>query len=101
MQSLVWLNGEIVPLEQAKVSINDRGFVFADGVYEVLRLYDGRMFARDLHLDRLERSCAGLRLALPLDRATLISEMEALVAQTGAKDGSLYIQVTRGVATRN
>jgi branched-subunit amino acid aminotransferase/4-amino-4-deoxychorismate lyase len=60
---LVWLNGEIVPMADAKVGVEDRGYQFADGVYEVVRLYDGKPFTFKEHLDRLEKSADGIKLA--------------------------------------
>jgi len=101
MNELVWLNGEIHLLSEARVSVEDRGFQFADGVYEVVRLYGGRAFTLDAHLERLEKSAAGIELSVPLDREALAREIERLVAQSGVGDGMVYVQLTRGVAPRN
>lgn len=96
-----WLNGQILPMSEARVSVEDRGFQFADGVYEAMRIYRGKPFAMSRHLDRLENSCRGLKLSLPIDRASLASEMLKLVKHSGVRDGLLYLQLTRGVAKRN
>jgi len=101
MNDLIWLNGRTIARADARVDIEDRGFQFADGVYEVLRLYDGRAFTLDEHLDRLDRSAAGVKLRVPLRRDHLVREIAAFVARTGARDGLVYMQLTRGVAPRN
>ncbi len=101
MTEWIWINGEIVALNEARISVEDRGFQFADGVYEVIRLYNGREFTLDEHLDRLERSAAGVKIAVPLDRAALAREIERLVARSGIREGMIYLQLTRGAAARN
>lgn len=101
---LVYLNGRILPCAGALVPVEDRGFVFGDGVYEVLRVIRGRLFAADFHNRRLERSLAGIRIVLP--PAQSISSFSDVVAellkQNRLLDGeaTVYMQVTRGVATR-
>ena len=97
----VWLNGEITPFDQAHVSIEDRGFQFADGVYEVIRLYGGKPFALDAHLQRLEKSAAGIQLAVPINSAHLKSEITKFLVRFPVPDGMIYLQVTRGTAPRN
>ena len=101
MQELVWLNGEIQPLATAKVSVEDRGFQFADGVYEVIRLYGGKPYTLDEHLARLEKSAAGILMNVPLERESLKREIGKLVAQSGVRDGMIYLQLTRGACRRN
>lgn len=101
MSELIWMNGEVMPMAEASVGVEDRGYQFADGVYEVIRLYGGRAFAMDLHLRRLERSCGGIALAMPMPQAELAGHIEALVKQTRVKEGMVYLQVTRGCAPRN
>jgi D-alanine transaminase len=98
---LIWLNGEIIPMGDARIGVEDRGFQFADGVYEVLRLYNGRAFAMSAHLERLANSAAGIRLSVPLASDTLAGEIRKLVARTGVGEGMVYLQLTRGVAERN
>lgn len=98
--ALLYLNGELVDEGDARVSVNDRGFVFADGIYEVIRVFDGRPFELERHLDRLERSAAALQLTLdpPADEIGRIAV--DLIAREGAKEAQIYVQVTRGVAAR-
>lgn len=97
---LIWINGEIMPLEDARVSVEDRGFQFADGVYEVVRFYRGRCFTLSEHLDRLEKSAQALRIKLPIARSALANQMQGLVTRSGLADGMIYLQLTRGVAPR-
>lgn len=97
----VYLNGEFLPLEQARVSVSDRGFVFGDGVYEVIPVYGGRPFRLAQHLARLARSLGEIRLPDPLSRDDWRRCLETLVARNGGGDQSLYVQVTRGCAPRD
>lgn len=98
---LLWLNGKVMPLADGRVGIEDRGFQFADGVYETLRVYNGVAFALDRHLARLDRSCQGIDLPPVPNRANLPDEIRALIHRSGIQGGSLYLQVTRGQAPRN
>ncbi len=119
--TLCYLNGEYTALRDAKVSVLDRGFVFGDGIYEVLPVYAGRVFRFDEHMARLDRSLSKLRIANPLTKAQWLERCRALVAAfdqrqgQGAEQGHVqghepaarggdqmvYIQVTRGVALRD
>jgi D-alanine transaminase len=101
MQELVWLNGEILPLSEARIGVEDRGFQFADGVYEVIRIYNGRPFAMPQHFDRLERSCGGINLAMPLAKPDLTREISQFLQRTGVREGMIYLQITRGQSPRN
>jgi D-alanine transaminase len=101
MNEIIWLNGEIIPMSEARISPEDRGFQFADGVYEVVRLYTGRPFTLDEHLARLERSAAELKLTIPIATAKLKTEMTRLIEQSGVAEGMIYLQLTRGHAPRN
>src|SRR4051812_49463859 len=101
MNEVIWLNGEIIPMSEARVSPEDRGYQFADGVYEVIRLYAGRPFTLDEHLARLERSAAEIKITVPLPRQQLKSDIARLIAQSGVGEGMVYLQLTRGVAPRN
>ena len=98
---IVYLNGEYVPYQDARVSVDDRGFLFADGIYEVARIYDGHVFLFEPHLQRLRRGLSELRIRddyvaeIPAITARLLDENEM---HTG--DGTLYIQITRGAAPR-
>src|SRR5690348_9801072 len=96
-----WLNGEIVPLRDARVSVEDRGFVFADGIYEGIRVYDGVPFALDRHLLRLQSSRSALELSIPLNDEQLTREIDRLIAHAQVRDAFLYLQLTRGAAPRN
>lgn len=102
MPETVYLNGTMIPYDKAMVSVEDRGFTFADGVYEVIRCYEGRPFRMEEHLQRLSRSAAEIRLTLPLSHAELASAVEATLAANGLEklDSVVYIQVTRGPAPR-
>ena len=100
--NLCYLNGEYLPLNQAKVSVLDRGFVFGDGIYEVVPVYGKRLFRFDEHMARLQRSLNKVRIKNPLIREGWLERSRTLVAalaeKTGAFDQMVYIQVTRGVA---
>lgn len=93
-----YLNGTYSALADAKVSVMDRGFIFGDGVYELLPVYGGRIFRFEDHMDRLERSLAKLRIASPLLRAQWLEIARRLIAGVDAEDQWVYLQVTRGVA---
>lgn len=94
----VYLNGEFLPADQATIPVLDRGFLFGDGVYEVIPVYGGHLFRLDQHLRRLDQSCAGIRLPVPMDHAGWRAMLEELVARNGGGDQGVYLQVTRGVA---
>jgi D-alanine transaminase len=96
-----YLNGEYTRLAEAKVSVLDRGFIFGDGVYEVVPVYGRRLFRFDEHLARLGRSLAKLRITPPHTRDEWLVRCRRLVADVLAEDQLLYIQVTRGVAMRD
>lgn len=98
---IVYLNGEFLPLEQARISVLDRGFIYADGVYEVIPCYGGRLFRLPQHLERLQHSLDGIRLANPLSIAQWQTLLEQLVQHNGSGDLSVYLQITRGVAPRD
>ncbi|HMM46323.1 MAG TPA: D-amino acid aminotransferase [Candidatus Macondimonas sp.] len=95
-QPIVYLDGAFLPLQQARVSVLDRGFLFGDGVYEVIPVYAGRAFLLDEHLARLERSLDAIRLKNPLGRAAWSTMISTLIARQGPGDWSVYLQVTRG-----
>ena len=92
----VYLNGQFLPLAEAKVSVFDRGFVFGDGVYELVPVYSGKPFRLDAHLRRLQFSLDGIRLANPHSMAEWRERILQLIAQQDFADQSVYIQVTRG-----
>jgi len=101
--SIVYLNGDYVTNDRAVVSVDDRGFVFGDGIYEGVRAIAGRLFEWDAHAERMSQGLAGLRIALGADRvAALRGVCEKLVRDNQLTDGEafLYLQVTRGAAPR-
>ena len=95
------LNGQLQPLSQAKVSVLDRGFIFGDGVYEVIPVYGRRLFRFDEHMARLARSLDKLRIPNPHQRDEWLRQVRSLVSAVPAEDQLVYIQVTRGVALRD
>lgn len=99
--SLVYLNGERVRLGDAKVSVLDRGFIFGDGVYDVVPAYNGKPLRMDAHLARLERSLAAIGIANPMSRADWQALVLEMIRDSGLGDCMAYIQVTRGVARRD
>ncbi|HRI17632.1 MAG TPA: aminotransferase class IV, partial [Burkholderiaceae bacterium] len=99
--SLCYLNGSFGPLSEARVSVLDRGFVFGDGIYEVVPVYARRLFRFEEHMARLSRSLAKLRIANPHPAADWLALCRKLVAAQDAEDQLVYIQVTRGVALRD
>jgi D-alanine transaminase len=101
MTEWIWLNGEIMPMADARLGIEDRGFQFADGVYEVIRLYDGKPFALIPHLQRLWNSAVDIQLTPPLTIDALAVEIHRLIDRVDAGDAMIYLQLTRGVAPRN
>lgn len=101
MSRLVYVNGDFVPEEDAKISVFDRGFLFADGVYEVSTILDGKLIDNKAHLRRLTHSRGELALAAPCTDDELVAAQLKLVELNGVKEGLLYLQVTRGSADRD
>lgn len=101
MSGIVFLNGAFMPQDQAFVPVMDRGFVFGDGVYEVIPVYGGRLFRLDEHLQRLQHSLDGIRLVNPMSSSDWRATLERLVRENGAGEQSVYLQVTRGHAPRD
>jgi D-alanine transaminase len=99
-ERIVFLNGQFLPRSQAKLDIEDRGAMFADGVYEVTRYYAGRPFAMEAHLARLRRSLAAIRVDAPADVEKLGDISDQLIARNRMSDAIVYWQVTRGSAPR-
>ena len=100
MSRIVYCNGSYGPEEEAKVSIFDRGLLFADGVYEVVGVLDGKLMDFDRHMDRLERSLGELDMACPLSRDELLEIHRHLMSENALTEGLIYLQVTRGAADR-
>lgn len=101
MPRVAYVDGRYLPLAQASVPVEDRGYQFADGVYEVIAFQDGRMIDAAPHLDRLDRSLRELAIRPPMSRAALLKVIAEMVRRNRLADGMLYIQVTRGVARRD
>lgn len=101
MSQTVYLNGEYLPLAVARVPVLDRGFIFGDGVYEVIPVYGRRLFRFDEHMARLGRSLDKLRIANPHSKEQWLQHARTLVAAVPSEDQLVYIQVTRGVAPRD
>jgi D-alanine transaminase len=99
--TICYLNGEYAPVSQAKVSVLDRGFIFGDGIYEVVPVYARRLFRFDEHMARLDRSLSKVRITNPHSRDEWLERCRALVAGLPVADQLVYIQVTRGVAPRD
>ena len=100
--SIVYLNGQFLPRSEAKLSVDERGFFFGDGVYEVTRVVRGRLFEWDRHAKRLARGLRELRIEAGLDIDTIRSLQERLVRENGILEGqgTVYLQITRGAAPR-
>lgn len=94
--SVAYLNGAFLPLDDVRISPLDRGFLFADGIYEVAAVIDGKLVDSASHLARLERSTAAIGIALPLSLAAIEAAQKELVARNGLTEGLVYLQITRG-----
>ncbi len=101
MSRTVFLNGEYLPEEDAKVSIFDRGFLMADGVYEVTSVLDGKLLEFEGHVKRLERSLNELDMGKPADFDNLLDIHRELVTRNNVQQGGVYLQITRGAADRD
>jgi D-alanine transaminase len=99
--TIAYFDGEFGPLEDIRISPLDRGFMFGDGVYEVIPVYAGRMFRADAHLERLERSLAAIRIEDAMGRNRWSALLEELVERNGGGHQAVYLQVTRGAAPRD
>jgi D-alanine transaminase len=101
MPRYAYVNGRYVPHARAQVHIEDRGYQFADGVYEVILIHDGRLIDEEPHLDRLGYSLKELRIPWPMARPALRLVLRELILRNGVAHGIVYLQVTRGVAPRD
>ncbi len=101
MSRIAYVNGQYIPHNQASVHIEDRGYQFADGVYEVIPIVAGKMIDEAGHLDRLWRSMDELRIEAPMKRHPMQLVMREVLRQNGIETGLIYMQVTRGVAPRD
>lgn len=98
---MVYLNGELVPHAEAKISVEDRGFNFADGIYEVVRIVASKAFRIEAHLDRFEGGARALEIELPLTRDGVHEAVRDVAKANGVGEGTVYVQLTRGVAPRS
>jgi D-alanine transaminase len=98
---MIYLNGSFIPIEDARISVLDRGFIFGDGVYEVIPVYSHRPFRLTEHLHRLQNSLDGIQLRNPYTDIEWTELVEQIIARNEGDDQYLYLQVTRGVAPRD
>lgn len=101
MPRVVYVNGRYEPYRQARVHVEDRGFQFADAVYEVIEVQGKRLVDEERHLDRLERSLGEIGFGLPMSRPALAHVIRETIRRNGVTAGIVYLQVTRGVAPRD
>ncbi len=101
MSRIAYVNGRYLPQSDASVNIEDRGYQFGDGIYEVVHLYRGRTVDEDRHLDRLERSLREIRLPMPMARDALRLVLREVARRNRVTEGLIYMQVTRGVSRRD
>ena len=101
LDRMIYLDGAFVPAAHARISVMDRGFLFADGIYEVSAVLDGRLVDNEAHLARLDRSLAAIGIANPHGLSDWERLQSELVRRNGLAEGLVYIQVTRGVAERD
>jgi D-alanine transaminase len=101
MSRIAYVNGRYVPHKDARVHIDDRGYQFGDGIYEVCAVRGGAMVDSVPHLDRLERSLREMAMAMPMSRAALESVMRETIRRNLVREGIVYLQLTRGVAPRD
>lgn len=101
MSRIAYVNGRYLPHAQAKVAVEDRGFQFADGVYEVCEVRGGRLVDEDRHCARLDRSLNALRISRPMSQQALSVVLRETIRRNRVRDGTVYLQITRGVARRD
>jgi D-alanine transaminase len=101
MSRIAYVDGQYQPHNKAHIHVEDRGFQFADGVYEVVLLQNHRLIDQNLHLDRLDRSLGELKIAAPMSRQALLAVLKQITHRNRLRDGLIYIQITRGTARRD
>ncbi|THF73859.1 D-amino-acid transaminase [Cohnella fermenti] len=101
MGDIYLFDGRFLPKEEVNISPEDRGYYYGDGIYDVFRVYGGRLFEPELHFRRLERTAAGLRLQMPIESGPLQTKLEELIARNRLTEGTLYVQITRGTSPRS
>jgi len=97
----VFLNGDYVPAQNASISVFDRGFLFGDGVYEVIPIVMGKLVDEDYSVERLRRSLSAVEIAWPCSEADYLAMLRELVVRDAVTEGSIYVQITRGIAERD
>jgi len=97
---IVYLNGEFLPLEEARIPVLDRGFIFGDGIYEVIPVFSRHLFRFPEHWERLEKNLNHLKLSNPLSQAQAIEILNRLISHNESEDQAIYLQITRGPAKR-
>lgn len=101
MSRIVFVNGEYLPQQDAKISVFDRGYLFGDGVYEVIPVIQGKLVDEDYGVERLRRSLAEIEIAWPCSEAEYRQMLRELIARNELEEGMVYVQVTRGIAERD
>lgn len=101
MGNLAWLDGKFCEIDDAKVGVQDRGFLFGDGVYDVIKIYNGKPFSLQTHLKRLQRSSGAISIEIPYSLAELNVIIEKLIKDSSCLSGFIYMQATRGCAPRD
>ena len=96
---LVWVNGKLVPKNQAMVSVYDHGLLYGDGVFEGIRVYQGKIFKSAQHMDRLWRSAESIRLTIPVSREEMVDIQRRCIEANNISDGYIRLVVTRGFGT--
>ncbi|MEN7526456.1 D-amino acid aminotransferase [Cupriavidus sp. DL-D2] len=99
-ESIVFLNGDLLPVSEARIPVLDRGFIFGDGIYEVIPIYNGKPFRGAQHLARLARSLDGIGIPNPYTESEWHAQIQKVIDANGLADQMIYMQVTRGVAKR-
>lgn len=98
---MYFYQGKFMPKQDIHISPDDRGYYFGDGVYEVIKIYNGKMFEQERHLTRLSQSAAGIRINMPYNLEELNAILDRLTVESGIQAGNLYMQITRGQAPRS
>lgn len=101
MSRVAYVNGQYVPHSRATVHIEDRGYQFSDGIYEVCEVWNNSIVDMGPHLDRFDRSLRELQISAPMSRRALLCVMKEMIALNRVKNGLIYMQVTRGVSPRD
>ena len=99
--SYIVFNGELTKRDTISIDIEDRGYQFGDGIYEVVRVYNGRLFTWEEHVERLYASAEKIRMTVPYAKEEMKAVMEKLIEKNQLTDGTIYLQLTRGIAPRN